>query len=279
MTKAKIITLLISWAFAIITAYIAIWKNLEGEITLRIIFGIFFGFVMYLITTVSIYQKDVSDLSYEIKEIRTGIEKINARIMSHGDTRGATYSFNELYEVMTSSLQTAKKEIMVSSYIGKDPEGHSDYQREYHSTFEEKIKDKNLVNVTRIIAVPNPDKLKWLEKNIETFGNKPEYSHFTIYYDRKSSDAKYGSIMPLNIQIYDDHICIINPSCIKNKRIDNKKCIHIRSKEIAESFSHYYEMIIKQFDENDWLIQNGKVNTPLVNEIREKWAKYSTEEI
>lgn len=176
---------------------------------------------------------------------------------------------------MAQNLVTAQKEIKVSSYIDKDPEILSNSQKDYHKFFQEKIKNNTDIEICRIISVPSKEKLKWMQKLIKDFGDNDLYKSFTIYYDRGSSLAEDGAIIPLNIQIYDDCVCIINPSSIKNDTINKRGCIYFNSQEIAASLSLYYDKLIDKF-RDDWLIRNGQINHYLVSEIEQRFNNHNS---
>lgn len=231
--------------------------NSKIEQYLPLLLGVFGAIVLFPLSFYSAIYDKISDIAAEISKNRVAIEKV---------------TFDKAYHMMKISLDRAKEFVYVTSFIDKNPIKLGDSQREYHEEFKEKVKRNSNITFQRIISISNFEKLDWALELIKDYKTK----NFTLYYDEKTSHLKDGDYTPLNMQIYDDEVVIINQGGIKGENLIKQDCLSIASKDCMDYYKDYFFKIANGCKK---IIENGNVDDKVLNELLDDFKKKSVQEI
>ena len=205
----------------------------------------------------------------KLEESKITLSELEEAVSRDG-LHGTVCNFNEAYERMSLAMQKSNRVVYVSSYIDKNPE-IGPPQTGYHAVLKRFIPKKRFV-VIRMVAISTLRKLDWIEAIIREY-KKDGIINFTVYYDEEVSVSPYGSVLPLNIQIYDSEIVILNYASLRLKQTDQSECLHLKAPKASERFQEYFRALARQAErKGHHLYRDGEINERLLHQLRSRLA-------
>lgn len=145
----------------------------------------------------------------------------------------------EFYRRLSEATRTAERQIELTHHEAMPPSltGIQE-KREYFTTIEHTLLHTDLP-VRRIVSIPTPAKLEWVEDYLlGTFAERPNFSlRYTPF-----SYADRPTLIPLSLQIFDREACaVINVHSGSHTETEPDLDLWIDSDVVAQYFSRYYD--------------------------------------
>jgi hypothetical protein len=233
----------------------------------------FFAAIIMFIVAVLLYKPFFSLFFEEdtVSIIKESSSKIQNMIRNSFVTNiEKDISFTDIYIEMERALAHAKRRIYVTSFIGDNPEDipNSKTQKIYHATMLKKLKVNLTPHVYRIVSIQNERKLEWVLDKLNVF-EKNGLANASVYYSEEASAISHKKYLPINVQIYDDVVIILNTDFKKDNDITDSKSIYFRDKNIADIMEKYF-LSLKQCCGEDCLYFNGRIKMEVIKKIESK---------